>query len=54
MNQITFQNVKDSSTSADFNIGQRAQTPDGREWVYIKTAEAISANQAVEIGRPHV
>jgi hypothetical protein len=47
MNQITFQNVKDSSTSANFNIGQRAMTPDGREWVYVKAAEAISANQAV-------
>jgi hypothetical protein len=47
MNQITFQSVKDSSTQANFNIGQRAQTPDGREWVYVKAAEAISANQAV-------
>ena len=47
MNQITFQSVRDSSTSADFNIGQRAQTPDGREWVYVKAAEAISAKQAV-------
>lgn len=47
MNTITFQSVKDSSTQADFNIGQRAQTPDGREWVYVKAAEAISANQAV-------
>ena len=47
MNQITFQNVHDSSTTPDFNIGQRAQTPDGREWVYVKAAEAISTNQAV-------
>lgn len=47
MNQVTFQNVKDTSTSPSFNIGQRAQTPDGREWVYVQAAEAISANQAV-------
>ncbi|MAH45444.1 hypothetical protein CMI37_06425 [Candidatus Pacearchaeota archaeon] len=38
MNQITFQNVTDDSTSADFNIGQRGMTPDGREWVYVKAA----------------
>lgn len=47
MNQITFQNVTDSSTTANFNIGQRAMTPDGREWVYVQAAEAISASQAV-------
>lgn len=47
MNQITFQNVNDESVSADFNLGQRAQTPDGREWVYIKAAEAISASMTV-------
>jgi hypothetical protein len=47
MNQITFQAVKDSAVNPVVNIGQRAQTPDGREWVYVKAAEAISANQAV-------
>lgn len=47
MNQISFQNVKDTSTSPIVNVGQRAQTPDGREWVYVKAAEAISAYQAV-------
>jgi len=47
MNQITFQSVKDTSTSPIVNVGQRAQTPDGREWVYVKAAEAISAYQAV-------
>jgi len=47
MNRITFQAVTDSSTSADFKVGERAQTPDGREWVYVKAAEAVSANMAV-------
>jgi len=47
MNQITFQAIKNSSTAPVVNVGQRAQTPDGREWVYVKAAEAISANQAV-------
>ena len=47
MNQITFQNVNDQSASADFKIGERAQTPDGREWVYVQAAEAISASMAV-------
>jgi hypothetical protein len=47
MNQISFQAVKDTSTAASFKCGERAQTPDGREWVYVKAAEAISAFQAV-------
>ena len=48
MNQITFQNVNDSETSPQFNIGQRGQPPDGREWVYVKAAsEAITAGMTV-------
>ena len=47
MNTITFQATKDTSTTADFNVGQRTMTPDGREWVYVKAAEAISAGMAV-------
>jgi hypothetical protein len=47
MNQITFQSVKDTETAPSFNVGQRASTPDGREWVYVKAAEAILANEAV-------
>lgn len=48
MNQVTFQNVTDTTTSPQFNVGQRGQTPDGREWVYVKSAsEAISAGMTV-------
>jgi len=47
MNILTFQNIKDSSTAAQFKLGERASTPDGREWVYVKATEAISANMAV-------
>lgn len=47
MNTITFQATKDTSTTADFNVGQRTMTPDGREWVYVKAAEAITAGMAV-------
>jgi len=47
MNTISFQAVTDSTTTANFKLGERAQTPDGREWVYVKAAEAILANQAV-------
>ena len=47
MNRITFQAVSDSTTNAQFKLGERAQTPDGREWVYVQAAEAISADQAV-------
>lgn len=45
--EITFQNVKDVSTAAAFNVGSRAQTPDGREWVYVKASAAVSAGQVV-------
>jgi len=47
MNTITFQNITDSSTTANFKLGERAQTPDGREWVYVKAAEAITKDMAV-------
>lgn len=42
MNQITFQNVYQVSTAPVFNIGQRASTPDGREWVYVKANSALA------------
>lgn len=35
MNQITFQNVYQTTTAPAFAIGQRAMTPDGREWTYV-------------------
>lgn len=47
MNTITFQATKDTSTTADFKLGERTMTPDGREWVYVKAAEAITAGMAV-------
>lgn len=48
MNQITLQNVNDSSTTADFKVGERGQLPDGREYVYVKSAsETISKGMAV-------
>lgn len=47
MNQISFQNVKQTSTVPAFKLGQRAQTPDGREWVYVKASAAWSAGHVV-------
>jgi hypothetical protein len=45
MNQISFQNVYQTITSAgEFKLGQRAVTPDGREWVFVNTAGAIGKN----------
>ena len=50
MNTITFQDVYQTSTSNgaitsyDFNIGERARTPDGREWVYVQAEGNIAAN----------
>jgi hypothetical protein len=47
MNQISFQNAYQTSTAPAFAIGQRASTPDGRDWVYVKASAAVSANQVV-------
>ena len=47
MNRITFQNVYDSSTTANFKIGERGYTPDEREWYYIKAQTEVTANTAV-------
>ena len=41
MNPITFQDVYQPSASANFKLGQRACTPDGREWQYVKAASAL-------------
>lgn len=44
-NQISFQNVYQTITErGEFPIGQRASTPDGREWVFVNTAGAIGKN----------
>lgn len=45
--EITFQNVKDVSTAPVFPVGSVAQTPDGREWVYVKATAAITAGEVV-------
>lgn len=47
MNQITFQDVNQPKTTASFAVGQRAQTPDGNEWVYVKANELIAAGNVV-------
>lgn len=47
MNNITFQNVYQTSTAPVFKLGSRAVTPDGREWVYVKASTAVSKGQVV-------
>lgn len=45
MNPITFQNVYQTITQrGEFKLGQRASTPDGREWQFVKfnTASLVS------------
>jgi hypothetical protein len=43
MNQISFQDVYQTSTArGSFKLGQRSQTPDGREWVYVKADTALA------------
>jgi len=49
MNQITFQNVYQTSTTAQFTVGERAATPDGREWVYVKCSTGTLAKGNVAI-----
>lgn len=45
MNPISFQNVYQTITErGEFRLGQRAMTPDGREWVFVNTAGAIGKN----------
>lgn len=47
MDKITFQNVYQPSSTANFSVGQRAQTPDGREWVYVYATEAVAKGNVV-------
>lgn len=45
MNQISFQNVYQTiTTRGEFKLGQRAVTPDGREWVFVEAAGAVGKN----------
>lgn len=49
MNQISFQSVYQTITArGEFKLGQRAMTPDGREWQFIKANTAI-ANSLVAV-----
>lgn len=48
MNTVTFQDVYQTSTSANFKLGQRASTPDGREWQFVKAASTL-ANSLVAV-----
>lgn len=42
MNQISFQQVYQTDTVPAFSLGQKAMTPDGREWVYVKANGALA------------
>lgn len=45
MNQISFQNVYQTITQGgEFKLGQRAMTPDGRMWVFVKASGAVGKN----------
>lgn len=41
-NQISFQEVYQTSIASGFQIGQRASTPDGREWVYVQASGVLA------------
>lgn len=49
MNQITFQNVYQTTTSPQVNIGEVACTPDGREWTYVKCTTGTLAKGSVAV-----
>lgn len=45
MNQVSFQSVYNTTTArGQFKLGERAMTPDGREWVYVNAAGNIAKN----------
>jgi hypothetical protein len=49
MNQISFQSVYQTITArGEFKLGQRAMTPDGREWQFIKANTGI-ANSLIAV-----
>jgi hypothetical protein len=48
MNQISFQSVYNTITArGEFKLGQRASTPDGREWVFVQAMEALTNSSVV-------
>lgn len=42
MNQITFQDVFQTATIKSNKLGERAATPDGSQWVYVKASTALA------------
>lgn len=45
MNSISFQNVYQTITAAgEFKLGQRASTPDGREWQFVKAQSTLATS----------
>lgn len=48
MNQISFQSVYQTITArGEFKLGQRAMTPDGREWQFVKNNSTIATGNIV-------
>lgn len=48
MNQISFQSVYQTITArGEFKLGQRAMTPDGREWKFVKNGSTIALGNIV-------
>lgn len=48
MNQVSFQSVYQTITSrGEFKLGQRASTPDGREWQFVKNNSTIATGNIV-------
>lgn len=48
MNQISFQSVYQTITSrGEFKLGERAMTPDGREWAFVKNNSTIATGNIV-------
>ncbi len=48
MNQISFQSVYQTITArGEFKLGQRAMTPDGREWQFVKNNSTIALGNIV-------
>ena len=50
MNQISFQSVYQTITQrGEFKLGQRATTPDGREWRFVTSTTLANGNIAVPV-----
>lgn len=47
MKEITFQKVLETNTVKLGELGERAVTPDGRQWRYVKANEALSLGHAL-------